>query len=211
MAEETQEKLAVLNGLAGNFAAALSPETARMWLFLLKEYSALEVQAAALALIRRCGSDVVPYRTMPPFALMQKELDAQTGRVSGEENVHLQARAEWDALLRAVRRWGAWREPELEPATACAVHALGGWEQVCRWKMDELPWRERDFLRLWEQSRGREDTLGLGCRAVARLAGPQSVGDLARARLGERAARPEQAPGKRLKSIETAGTRELRP
>ena len=78
-ARERDEKLAVLNGLAGNYAATLSPETAKMWLYLLKDYDVAVVQAAALAMIRRCGSETVPYRTMPPFALMQKELDRMTG------------------------------------------------------------------------------------------------------------------------------------
>lgn len=165
-ARETQEKLAALNGLAGNFAATLVPETARMWLFLLKDYKAARVQAAALTLIRRCGADQVPYRAMPPFALMQKALDEQDG--SGEEGVKLQARAEWGALLEAVRQKGAWREPELEPVTAFVVRLLGGWEQVCRWKMDELPFRERDFMRLWEESYGREELMALPAARAAR-------------------------------------------
>ena len=42
-AREREEKLAVLSGLAGNYAAALSPETAKMWLFLLKDYDVASV------------------------------------------------------------------------------------------------------------------------------------------------------------------------
>ena len=180
MTGEMKEKLAVLNGLAGNYAAVLSPETARMWLFLLKDYALAQVQAAALAVIRRYGSDAVPYRTMPPFALMQKELDALGGVVRGEENLKLQARAEWGRLLEAVRSCGSWRAPDLEPTTAYCVRSLGGWEQVCRWRMDELPWRERDFLQLWEQSHGKEERLTLGSGAVARLAGPRALDALMR-------------------------------
>ena len=169
---ERDEKLAVLNGLAGNYAATLSPETAKMWLFLLKDYDVATVQAAALAMIRRYGSETVPYRTMPPFALMQKELDAATGAVRGEENVLLQARAEWTRLLELMKSRGSWREPELDRTTAYCVRSFGGWERVCRWKMEELPWRERDFLQLWQQSRGKEDVLALGGGAVKALEAP---------------------------------------
>lgn len=169
---ERDEKLAVLNGLAGNYAATLSAETAKMWLFLLKDYDVATVQAAALAMIRRYGSETVPYRTMPPFALMQKELDAATGAVRGEENVLLQARAEWTRLLELMKSRGSWREPELDRTTAYCVRSFGGWERVCRWKMEELPWRERDFLQLWQQSRGKEDVLALGGGAVKALEAP---------------------------------------
>lgn len=171
-ARERDEKLAVLNGLAGNYAATLSPETAKMWLYLLKDYDVAVVQAAALAMIRRCGSETVPYRTMPPFALMQKELDRMTGAVRGEENVLLQARAEWTHLLELMKSRGSWREPELDRTTAYCVRSFGGWERVCRWKMEELPWRERDFLQLWQQSRGKEDVLALGGGAVKALDSP---------------------------------------
>ena len=166
------EKLAVLNGLAGNYAATLAPETAKMWLFLLKDYSVQQTQAAALAMIRKYGTEAVPYRTMPPFALMQKELDAMTGTVRGEENVKLQARAEWGKLLSDVETFGAYHEPEMNRTTAYCVRVLGGWGQVCRRKMEELPFRERDFLQIWEQSHGKEEFLAIGSDAVKRLDTP---------------------------------------
>lgn len=172
-AREREEKLAVLSGLAGNYAATLSPETAKMWLFLLKDYDVATVQTAALGVIRRYGSETVPYRTMPAFALMQRELDAVTGAVRGEDNVQLQARAEWTRLLELMKSRGSWREPELDSVTAYCVRSFGGWERVCRWKLEELPWRERDFLQLWQQSRGKEDVLALGGRAVKALEAPQ--------------------------------------
>ena len=170
---DRDEKLAILNGLAGNYAATLSPETAKMWLFLLRQYTTAQTQEAALALIRRYGTDAVPYRTMPPFARMQKELDRVTGAVRGEENVRLQARAEWGKLLADIARCGAYREPDMHPATAYCVRSFGGWGQVCRWRMEELCWRERDFLQLWEQSCDKEELLALGGEAVRGLDAPQ--------------------------------------
>lgn len=163
------EKLAILNGLAGNYAATLSPETAKMWLFLLKDYSVQQTQAAALSVIRKHGTEAVPYKTMPPFALMQKELDAMTGTVRGEEGLKLKARAEWGKLLAMIESYGSYREPDMNRTTAYCVRSFGGWAQVCRWKMEELPFRERDFIQLWEQCHGKEEFLALGCEAVNRL------------------------------------------
>lgn len=163
------EKLAILNGLAGNYAATLSPETAKMWLFLLKDYSVQQTQAAALSVIRKHGTEAVPYKTMPPFALMQKELDALTGAVRGEEGLKLKARAEWGKLLTMIERYGSYREPDMNRTTAYCVRSLGGWAQVCRWKMEELPFRERDFIQLWEQSHDKEDFLAIGCDGVQML------------------------------------------
>ena len=57
---EEEGKLTALNGLAGNYSAALQPETARMWLYLLRPYSAEQVQEAALAVIRGHGPESVP-------------------------------------------------------------------------------------------------------------------------------------------------------
>ena len=179
MAAERDEKIAVLHGLAGNFSAELTPETSKLWLFLLAGYSARQVQEAALRLIRRCGTAEVPFRTMPPFALLQRELDAAQGTVRGEENVKLQAAAEWTRLLDAVSACGAAREPEFCATTAWCVKALGGWEQICRWRTDELHWRARDFAELWVQADGKTEALSLGAGAVAQLAGNRGLAALA--------------------------------
>lgn len=200
-AREREEKLAVLSGLAGNYAATLSPETAKMWLFLLKDYDLAATQAAALAVIRRYGSETVPYRTMPPFALMQKELDLVTGTVRGEENVLLQARAEWARLLELMRSCGSWREPELDRTTAYCVRSFGGWERVCRWKLEELSWRERDFLQLWQQSRGKEEVLSLGGGAVKLLEAPGGAVALSLEKLRERAVPAGKSESASLRKI----------
>ncbi len=178
MAADRDEKLAVLHGLAGNFSATLSPETSKLWLFLLADYSVQQVQAAALAMIRRCGTDEVPYKTMPPFALLQRELDAMSGTVRGAKNIQLQARSEWGKLLEAVSAYGSYREPKLCQTTAYCVRAMGGWAQVCRWRTDDFVWRERDFIELWTQVHGKTEAMAQGCEAVALLAGKNGAAAL---------------------------------
>lgn len=170
MGNERNEKLAILNGLAGNYSAVLSDETSKMWLFLLKEYSVAQVQAAALNLIRK-HSDV-PYKAMPPFAMMQKELDILTGTVRGEENIALQAEAEWNALLEWIEGYGSWRIPDLEPVTARVVRMMGGWQCVCAWLEKDLNWRHKEFVELWKQVQGKEEFVAIGANAVKRLEMP---------------------------------------
>ena len=168
MSNDEAAKLATLNGLAGNYSATLAPETSKMWLFLLQNYTAAQVQAAALNIIRK-HSDV-PYRSMPPFAMMQAELDAMDNTVRGEKNVKLQAEAEWNDLLDAIEGWGSWRgEPDLHPVTSRVVRMMGGWTCACKWLEKDLNWRHKEFCELWEEVQGKEEFLLAGAEGIKRL------------------------------------------
>lgn len=155
--------------IAVNFSADLSEQQLRLWLVLLASYSREQVQQAATALLRRCGSEQVRFGAMPPFALMQRELDAVVGAVRGERNVAMQAEAEWTRLLRLLRECGHYREPSLPPVTALVVRQMGGWARACSWKDVDLPWRHREFIELWKIALGNEDALTQGASAVAAL------------------------------------------
>ncbi len=163
-------KLSAISGLAGNYSAALQPETAKMWLYLLRGYSAEQVQEAALAVIREHGPESVPYRAMPPFSLMQKALDRICGSACGAERESLMAEAEWGRVLRCVRETGSWRTPDLPPATRFVLRQMGGWQCACAWREQDLPWRRREFMDLWKLAAGRVDALEQGAEAVAALA-----------------------------------------
>lgn len=167
---ERESKLAILTGLAGNYSATLAPETSKMWLFLLKDYSVEQVQAAALNVIRKHAD--VPYKSMPPFAMMQAELDLLDGTVRGEANVELQAEAEWNLLLESISGYGSWRMPELCPVTERVVRMMGGWQVACAWLEKDLNWRHKEFVELWQQVQGKEEFLALGADAIATLALP---------------------------------------
>lgn len=167
---ERESKLAILTGLAGNYSATLAPETSKMWLFLLKDYSVEQVQAAALNVIRKRAD--VPYKSMPPFAMMQAELDQLDGTVRGEANIELQAEAEWNLLLESISEYGSWRTPALCPVTERVVRMMGGWQVVCSWLEKDLNWRHKEFVELWQQVQGKEEFLALGADAVAILALP---------------------------------------
>lgn len=155
--------------LASNYSAELDEDTATLWLVLMSAYSVEDCRCAVLSVVRGCGFESVRFGSLPPFALIQRELDARTGTVRGERNLALQAEAEWGRLLEEVRSCGFWRTPKLHPTTEFVVRQLGGWERVCRWKEEDLSWKRREFLSAWREAAGREDVLSLGAEAVAGL------------------------------------------
>ena len=165
--KEREAKLAILNGLAGNYSATLAPETSKMWLYLLKNYSVAQVQEAALNVIRKHAD--VPYRSMPSFAMMQAELDALDGTLRGEENVRLQAEAEWSWLIGNV---DSYHEPRMHPVTERVVRMMGGWQCICSWLEKDLNWRHKEFTDLWKTVQGKEEYLALGAAGIATLALP---------------------------------------
>lgn len=169
MNRDAEEKMRLIRMLASNYSAELDEDTATLWLVLMSAYSVEDCRSAVLSVVRGCGFESVRFGSLPPFALIQRELDARTGTVRGERNLALQAEAEWGRLLEEVRSCGFWRTPKLYPTTEFVVRQLGGWERVCRWKEEDLSWKRREFLSAWREAAGREDVLSLGAEAVAGL------------------------------------------
>ena len=167
--EDGVGKARLIRLLASNYSAELDEDSPTLWLMLLAPYSLEDCRRAVLSVVRRYGNESVRFGSMPPFALLQRELDAVTGAVRGERNTALRAEAEWGRLLEEIRRCGAWREPELHPTTAFVVRQMGGWGAVCRWKEEDVGWKKKEFCALWREVGGREKALESGAVAVARL------------------------------------------
>lgn len=177
MRKDGEEKARLIRLLAANYCADVDEDTTTLWLMLLAPYSVETCRRAVISVVRRFGSESVRFGAMPPFALIQKALDEETGAVRGERAVALQAEAEWGVLLEEAQRTGVWRTPKLHPTTAFVVRQMGGWERVCRWKADELGWKRREFCAAWKEAFGREEALLEGAQAVARLgSGPARPG-----------------------------------
>ena len=187
--EENEEKAKLIRMLASNYSAALNEESATLWLMLLAPYSVEHCRRAVLAVLRRFGHEAVQFGFMPPFALVQKELDSIAGTLHGEESTAAQAEAEWGRLLDEARRAGSWRRPELHPTTALVVRQFGGWAVICSWKEAELSWKRKEFIAAWRAASGREDAFALGADAVALLgSGPTRPLALTRETLQKRLA-----------------------
>ena len=161
-----EQKIETLRMIAENFGVVLSERAIFMWLGLLEDYTLPEIQKAAMNLIRHAGNNEVAYKTMPPFALMQKELDAVTGRFVTQS---LDARAEsaWEKLIDSVETFGSYQIPkELDKTSLYCIHSLGGWRAVCNWRESEMNWRKKDFIDLYKLADGKTELLEAGPQAI---------------------------------------------
>lgn len=58
------------------------------------------------------------------------------------------ARQAWLLVNDQVRQWGYGRTVNLnDPRAHYAIKAMGGWPAICAIPLDEMPFREKDFLR----------------------------------------------------------------
>ena len=176
------DKMASIGMVAAAFGAKLTEEVSSLWLALLSPYDDASVYRAAVAMIRKTTD--AAYGRMPLFGLMQQELDALSAALHGEDNVELQAEAEWGRLLEAMGTIGYYREPDLDRTTMQVLRLMGGWQYACSWMRDDLPFRHRDFIRLWTQTYGREDAVAMGADAVRALNGSKGIEDVKRLAIG---------------------------
>jgi len=157
---DESQKITAIATLAENFGRELSPGLCSVWLDLLAPYPVGLVKKAVRAVIER-----YEYKTMPPFAVLKKELDALTG--TGEQALALQAEAEWSWLLERLRTDGTSRPPtEMHPTTAHVLRAMGGWASACKWETRNLDFKHRDFCEFWKQAHGKTEFLALGAEAT---------------------------------------------
>ncbi len=161
--EEAESKKAIaITVMAENFGKELSPALASLWLDLLAPYDAVHVQAAVRAVI-----EGYEYKTLPPFAVLKRELDNLAG--TSEQALLLQAESEWALLQTAISQRGIYSPPEnLHPTTAHVLSVMGGWQAACAWETRSLDFKRRDFIDLWTQADGKADVLALGAAGVQR-------------------------------------------
>lgn len=158
--EESESKKAIaITVMAENFGRELSPALASMWLDLLAPYDATLVQAAVRAVI-----ESYEYKTLPPFAVLKRELDDLAG--TSKRAVALQAEAEWTLLQENVSRFGIYKQPDMHPTTTHVVRVMGGWKAVCHWEARNLDFKHREFVELWTQADGKADVLAMGAVGV---------------------------------------------
>lgn len=166
---ENEEKAFAFAGLAENFGKQISSGLLGMWMNLVESYSAEQVAAACAAVIRK-----YEYKTLPPFAVIQRELDELTGNTPAM--LELQAAAEWTNLLAMLRVGVRYRKIQVHPTTEATVRVLGGWNAVCDWPEKSLDFKRNDFIHHWQELHGKADLLELGAEGMkAALTGSMQI------------------------------------
>ena len=151
--ESTQQKIAMLQKMAMAFDKKFSDDQLTIYLEYLADYTPEQVAKAVKQLIASYSYG------LPKIADIIKTIQAQ--ETATQPSVELMAESEWSRLRENVRRLGRYREPKFDPTTAAVVENLGGGWAICDWYTDEMEWRHRDFVRLWQEFYGKEDFLGI--------------------------------------------------
>lgn len=171
---DQERKLTALMAMASNFDKEFSEPLLAIWLKLLNDYNAIQVERAAMKII-----DEYDFKTIPPFAVFKKALNGGKKKISPERELDMKADAEWDMLLDAVFEYGRYRKPQLHPTTEYVLRGMGGWDAACDWPTDRLQWYRRDFIERWKLADGNVEYMKLGVDGVRELCeGPQSAREI---------------------------------
>lgn len=173
---EKAHKVAAIAFLTQNYGETMSDGLLDIWLDLLSEYSAVDVEKGVAEVIK-----TYQYKTRPPYAVLRKAIDRVAGkkRIEPEVSLDMQAEAEWDKLLDAIFQYGRYRKPSLHPTTEFVLRGMGGWDAACDWETDRLDFKRRIFLEKWKMSHDNEEYMELGATGVRELCeGPQSAREI---------------------------------
>lgn len=148
-------KTSALLGMAENFGANMSPNLIGMWLGLLGKYTEEEVAGACVKLIENYH-----YKGLPPFAELKKYLpdgtpEKEFSEMTKEEKLEVAVANRWQDLLFCVQKYGRNDDPEFDETTAYVLNQMGGYVAACNWKEDSLPFKEKEFKRLWRLQHGK--------------------------------------------------------
>lgn len=168
--EEKREKGIALVALAANFGKDLPKPLFKLWLDLLAPYPSLLVEEAVRNVIQ--GYE---YKTLPPFAVLQRELDALRG--VGARGHDLRATDEWGALMTEMARRGSYSPPErLHPTTLHVLRLMGGWHAACAWTEDSLDFKRRAFIAHWTECHGKVQAMEPGSAGLRPVIGTRREG-----------------------------------
>jgi len=135
--DEWREKIVeILDRLADYYRCKrLSEKTLEVYLKGLRSYSLEVIVHAVDAHLN--DPDQGPF--FPKIA----DISRQIGGTRSDK-----ATLAWAKLIAALRRVGAWSSVAFDdPIIHAIIDDIGGWPAVCDWTDEELPFRERDFLR----------------------------------------------------------------
>jgi len=110
----------------------LSEDAVKLYFKVLSDYSLDEVSQAIMEHIKQS-----PY--MPKPADVIRILDG---------TVEDRASEAWYHVLKAIQQYGHYESVQFDnPAIHYAIERMGGWQKLCQLTEEELPFRERDFIK----------------------------------------------------------------
>lgn len=110
----------------------LSEDAVKLYFKVLSDYSLDEVSQAIMEHIKQS-----PY--MPKPADVIRILDG---------TVEDRAIEAWYHVLKAIQQYGYYESVQFDnPAIHYAIERMGGWQKLCQLTEEELPFRERDFIK----------------------------------------------------------------
>lgn len=152
---ENDKKASCLVALAANYGKEFPASLFAVWLDLLQDYDSLQVSQAVKEVIR-----AYEYKTIPPFAVLQKELDKVCNALSLEAGLEALANDEWENLLQTISVYGRYREaPEFCPTTAFVLRQMGGYDRAMNWRQSELDWKRKEFMASWQNAYGHVEQM----------------------------------------------------
>lgn len=110
----------------------LSEDAVKLYFKVLSDYSLDEVSQAIMEHIKQS-----PYMPKPADIIRIIEGTAED-----------RASEAWYYVLKAIQQYGYYESVQFDnPAIHYAIERMGGWQKLCQLTEEELPFRERDFIK----------------------------------------------------------------
>lgn len=110
----------------------LSEDAVKLYFKVLSDYSLDEVSQAIMEHIKQS-----PYMPKPADIIRIIEGTAED-----------RASEAWYHVLKAMQQYGHYESVQFDnPAIHYAIERMGGWQKLCQLTEEELPFRERDFIK----------------------------------------------------------------
>ncbi len=129
--------MALINETYGDPSKEVSDMKMRFYFRALEDFSISDLEAAVFHMGRA--------KTFHTFPTPGEIREALTGKAEDR------AALAFDALIDAIHRVGIYRSPNfLDGVTGKVVDAMGGWQAVCNWNVEERQWKRKEFLKIYQ-------------------------------------------------------------
>lgn len=127
------------------YGKAITVPMIRMYFAALAQMSIEQAQWAMMAHMQNPDNG----QFFPKPADLIRQISGTTKQQ--EAAIEDRAAIAWACIERDIRRIGSYGTLKMEDKQAlAAVKAMGGWSHLCASNADELVWRQKEFLRLYE-------------------------------------------------------------